>query len=59
MKHSTKLTRAQRTFVENNGLNTREWEYVQEPSPNTIEVVNKATGEVRVIEKLTRKIKKG
>lgn len=57
MRQSTKLTRAQRTFVENNRLDTWVWQFVKDVKPNHMEIFNTDTGEVKVIEKLTKKIK--
>ena len=57
MRQSTKLTRAQRVFVENNRLDTWEWLFLKDMPNNQMEIVNKSTGEVRIIDKLTKKIK--
>jgi hypothetical protein len=57
MKQSTKLTRNQRMYVENNRLNTYDWEFIMDVKPNHMQIKSKTTGEVKIIEKLTRKIK--
>lgn len=57
MKQSTKLTRNQRMYVENNRLNTYDWEFIMDVNPNHMQIKSKTTGEVKIIEKLTRKIK--
>ena len=57
MKQSTKLTRNQRVFVENNRLDTYDWEFVMDVKPNHMQIRSKTTGEIKTIEKLTKKIR--
>ena len=49
MKQSKKLTRAQRTFVKNNKLDTMEWRFISE-TPSTMKIIN-TKGEIKEINK--------
>lgn len=52
-----KLTRAQRTFVENNNLSTYDWNFIKDINQNEMQIYNVKTKEIRTIQKLNKKIK--
>ena len=52
-----KLTRAQRTFVENNNLSTYDWNFIKDINQNEMQKKKKKTKEIRTIQKLNKKIK--